>query len=137
MLDAVSTSSLKGIVATNTTLARPAQDEPSAVPEVYSETGGLSGRPLRQRSTDLIRHIHQYTKGKLTIIGVGGIFNARDAWEKIGAGASLIQAYSGMVYQGPAMARSIVQGLRDQIELHGLDSIGDAVGRELAFIEQE
>lgn len=130
-------SSLDGIVATNTTLSRPAPEAPGAErPQIYDENGGLSGRPLKQRSTDLIRHIYSHTRGKLPIIGVGGIFNAEDAWEKIGAGASLLQAYSGMVYQGPTMARSIIEGLTTQVEHHSLPSIGSAVGRELPFLKE-
>ena len=95
-----------------------------------------SGKPLKTRSTEIIRHIYTRTKGEVSIIGVGGIFNARDAWEKIGAGASLIQVYSGMVYEGPSMARSIIEGIRDQMELHGFNSIQDIVGKELEFIEE-
>ena len=135
IIDAVLDSSLEGIVATNTTLSRPDATNRPDYPQVLSETGGMSGTPLKQRSTDLIRHIFSRTKGKLTIIGVGGIFNAQDAWEKIGAGASLVQVYSGMVYEGPGMARSIVEGLCNQVEFHGLNSIQEAVGKELDFVE--
>jgi dihydroorotate dehydrogenase len=134
ILDACLDSSLNGIVATNTTLSRPAPEQTDTErPLVYDEQGGLSGRPLKQRSTDLIRHIYEYTSGKLPIIGVGGIFNAQDAWEKICAGASLLQVYSGMVYQGPTLARSIVEGLSTQVERHSLKSIASAVGQELPF----
>lgn len=93
-----------GIVATNTTITRPASDHPT-----YSETGGLSGRPLRERSTEIIRHL---AKSGLPIIGVGGIFNAADAYEKLQAGASLVQIYTGLVYEGPGIAREIVTGLK-------------------------
>src|SRR2546423_855220 len=86
---------LAGIVATNTTIARPEASDPG-VRRVYAETGGLSGKPLRQRSTEVIRYLYQRTGGKLPIIGVGGIFNAEDAWKKITAGASLIQIYTGL-----------------------------------------
>lgn len=138
ILDACMDSSLNGIVATNTTLSRPEPDNPEMErPSVYDETGGLSGRPLRQRSTELIHHIYSYTQAKLPIIGVGGIFDAQDAWEKIGAGASLLQVYSGMVYQGPTLARSIVEGLSSQMERHSLTSIASAVGRELPFKEEK
>ena len=137
VIDTVIDSSLEGIVATNTTLARPDASNRPDYPHVFSETGGMSGRPLKQRSTDLIRHIYSRAEGKLTIIGVGGIFNAQDAWEKIGAGASLVQTYSGMVYEGPGMARSIVEGLRDQVELQGLNSIQEAVGKELKYVDSQ
>ena len=77
---------IAGIVATNTTIARPDRRCHRAR-RVYAETGGLSGRPLRTRSTEVVRHLYRQTRGKLPIIGVGGIFDAADAWEKITAGA--------------------------------------------------
>ncbi len=98
---------LAGIVATNTTITRPQSSNP-----VYGQAGGLSGTPLRERSTDIIRHIRKQTVGKLPIIGVGGIFNADDAREKLEAGASLLQIYTGLVYEGPAIVKTIVAGLR-------------------------
>ena len=100
---------IAGIVATNTTISRPQTSAPE-LQRVYSESGGLSGRPLRERSTEVIRHLFRQTRGQLPIIGVGGIFNAADAWEKIAAGASLLQVYTGLVYEGPAQAKSIVNG---------------------------
>ena len=93
-----------GIVATNTTITRPASSN-----AIYVETGGLSGRPLRERSTQIIRHL---AASRLPIIGVGGIFTAADADEKLQAGASLVQVYSGLVYEGPGIAREIVCGLK-------------------------
>ncbi|HKQ38417.1 MAG TPA: quinone-dependent dihydroorotate dehydrogenase [Verrucomicrobiae bacterium] len=96
-----------GIVATNTTITRPPSNHP-----VYAETGGLSGRPLAAPSTEMIRHLG---KSGLPIIGVGGIFNAADAYEKLRAGASLVQVYTGLVYEGPAIAREIVTGLKNLI----------------------
>jgi dihydroorotate dehydrogenase len=135
LLELAMGSLLQGIVATNTTLDRPRQGTSAPCPKAYSQEGGLSGRPLRNRSTELIRHIHQFGRSKLKIIGVGGIFDTRDAWEKIGAGASLLQVYSGLVFQGPGMVRSIVEGLAEQCEWHGLDSISEAVGKELTFRE--
>lgn len=118
-----------GIVATNTTITRPdSQDD--AVQRVYAEKGGLSGKPLRQRSTEVIRHIHRQSKGTIPIIGVGGIFSAADAWEKITAGASLLQVYSGFVYEGPTLAAQIVQGLQSRLKSAGLKSIADAVGTD-------
>jgi dihydroorotate dehydrogenase len=93
-----------GIVATNTTITRP--DSENAI---YSETGGLSGAPLRTRSTEIIRHLAQ---SGLPVIGAGGIFTAADAYEKLQAGASLVQLYTGLVYEGPSIARDIVAGLK-------------------------
>ena len=92
--------------------------------------GGLSGRPLRERSTEIIRHIFKQTRGRLPIIGVGGIFSANDAWEKIAAGASLIQIYTGMVYEGPSIAKSIVNGLRARLKANGFTDISQAVGAD-------
>jgi dihydroorotate dehydrogenase len=84
--------------------------------------------PLRKRSTEVIRHIHRQTQGKLPIIGVGGIFDADDAWEKITAGASLLQIYSGLVYEGPGIAKAIVTGLRKRLKKEGLGCLREAVG---------
>src|SRR5204862_3946240 len=106
---------LAGIVATNTTTTRPAATDRD-VQRVYGETGGLSGRPLRTRSTEVVRHLYRQTRGRMPIIGVGGIFTAADAWEKITSGASLIQIYTGLVYEGPGIAKAIVSGLIQKME---------------------
>ncbi len=105
---------LAGIVATNTTIARPATSDPVAT-LIYRETGGLSGQPLRARSTEVIRHLRRQAGNRLTLIGVGGIASADDAWEKVLAGASLVQVYSGLVYQGPTLVGEIVEGLRERL----------------------
>jgi dihydroorotate dehydrogenase len=118
-----------GIVATNTTTSRPTSTD-AGIQRVYDETGGLSGRPLAHRSTEVIRHIHAQTRGRLPIIGVGGIFNAQDAWEKITAGATLLQVYTGFVYEGPTLAAQIAEGLRRRLEAAGLTSVAQAVGRD-------
>jgi dihydroorotate dehydrogenase len=118
---------IAGIVATNTTITRPQTDDP-ALQRVYAEAGGLSGRPLQARSTEVIRHLCRQTRGKLPIIGVGGIFNAADAWEKITAGASLVQVYTGLVYEGPGVAKAIVTGLIERLEQEGLRELRLAVG---------
>jgi dihydroorotate dehydrogenase len=78
----------------------------------------------------MIRHLYRQTSGKLPIIGVGGIFSAEDAWEKIAAGASLIQIYTGYVYEGPTLPRRIVSGLIDRLEARGLRSLKQATGCE-------
>lgn len=127
ILQLVGPRQLAGIVATNTTIARPETTDAGAQ-SVYAETGGLSGRPLRARSTEVIRHLYRQTKGKLPIVGVGGIFDAADAWEKIAAGASLVQVYTGLVYQGPGIVREIVHGLRQRLAADGLQWLGQAVG---------
>lgn len=106
ILGLASQRQLAGIVATNTTITRPQSSNPT-----YAQTGGLSGAPLRERSTEIIRHIHKQTAGKLPIIGVGGIFTVADAQEKLEAGASLLQIYTSLVYEGPAVIKTIVAGL--------------------------
>lgn len=115
-----------GIVATNTTITRP-NDHPPHLRSVYQEAGGLSGRPLASRSTDVIRHLYRQSGGSLPIVGVGGIFTADDAWEKVTAGASLIQLYSSLVYRGPGVVREIVEGLCDRL---GNGNWSEAVGTE-------
>lgn len=105
---------LAGIVATNTTIARPPTGDAVAT-LLYRETGGLSGQPLKGRSTEVIRHLFRSTQGRLPIIGVGGIASAADAWEKVLAGASLVQVYSGLVYEGPSLIGDIVEGLRERL----------------------
>jgi dihydroorotate dehydrogenase len=120
---------ISGIVATNTTIARPANAS-MKLAKVYAETGGLSGRPLASRSTEVIRHIYRQTRGKLPIIGVGGIFDAAGAWEKIAAGASLIQIYTGLVYEGPGLVSEIVEGLRSRMLAGGWKKLLEAVGSE-------
>lgn len=114
-----------GIVATNTTTSRNGLKTPDA--ERYGQ-GGLSGRPLRDLSTKAVETVYRYSKGKIPIIGVGGIFGAEDAFEKITAGASLLQAYSGFVYKGPGFARMIVEGLKKILDERGFSSLDEAVG---------
>ena len=124
-------SQLAGIIATNTTIDRSkltTQIVPATGNLVTAEAGGISGAPVRQKSTEVIRFIHQHTGGKLPIIGVGGIFTAEDAWEKITAGASLIQVYTGWTYNGPWMVDRILVGLLAKLEARGFTSIADAVG---------
>jgi dihydroorotate dehydrogenase len=130
ILELASSRQIAGIVATNTTIERP-QTNNSMLQKIYSETGGLSGKPLRARSTAIIRHIYKQTKGKLPIIGVGGIFNADDAWEKITAGASLAQIYTGLVFEGPGITKEIVAGLIQRLEMAGMKDLQEAVGLSL------
>ncbi len=125
------TYQLAGIIATNTTIRRDGLktqviDQTGKSPQ--DEAGGISGEPLRDRSTEVIRFIWQQTQGQIPIIGVGGIFSAEDAWEKITAGASLIQVYTGWIYEGPLMVRRILTGLLSKLEQRGLNSINEAVG---------
>ncbi|MEA5602041.1 quinone-dependent dihydroorotate dehydrogenase [Nostoc sp. UHCC 0252] len=125
------TYQLAGIIATNTTISRDGLktqviDQTGKLPQ--EEAGGISGEPLRDRSTEVIRFIWQQTQGEIPIIGVGGIFSPDDAWEKITAGASLIQVYTGWIYEGPLMVRRILAGLLAKLEQNGLNSINEAVG---------
>jgi dihydroorotate dehydrogenase len=116
---------ITGIVATNASavlrenLSRPV-DQP----------GGLSGKPLKARATDFIRHVYRATGGTLPIIGAGGIFTAEDAYEKIKAGASAVQILTGFVYEGPGAVKRINRGLLKLIERDGFKNIGEAVGKD-------
>ena len=130
ILDLIGPREIAGIVATNTTISRPQTSEPT-LRRIYGETGGLSGRPLRSRSTEVIRHLYQQSQGSVPIIGVGGVFDSEDAWEKILAGASLLQIYTGLVYEGPAMLKEIVTGLIARLKSAGLNEIKSAIGRQV------
>jgi dihydroorotate dehydrogenase len=127
ILTLVGPRKLAGIVATNTTTARPEIADAQSR-KAYEKPGGLSGRPLRARSTEVIRHLHRQTRGALPIIGVGGIFDADDAWEKITVGASLIQIYTSLVYRGPGVVKEIVRGLQERVAKNGFKVLRQAVG---------
>lgn len=118
---------LKGIISTNTTIRRPKSTN-SKSKRIFAEEGGLSGLPLNKISTEMIRKIYRMTEGKLPIVGVGGIFTADDAWEKITAGASLIQLYTGLVFEGPSIAKKIVYGLQKRLKEEGFSDISEIVG---------
>ncbi len=114
---------VSGVIASNTTVSR------DQVPmEIREIRGGLSGAPLRERATKLIARIHSLTGGGLPIIGVGGVFTGRDAYEKIRAGASLIQLYTGLVYGGPATVRRMQRELAGCLKRDGFRSVSEAVG---------
>jgi dihydroorotate dehydrogenase len=114
-----------GIIATNTTIARSGSITSKSA---QFGSGGLSGRPLAARSTEVVTQIYRASKGKLPIIGVGGIFTAEDAFDKIAAGASLVEAYTGFVYSGPRFARDVVRGLAVMLKDRGFGSLDEAVG---------
>jgi dihydroorotate dehydrogenase len=116
-----------GLVATNTTIQRPSTADAKAR-SVYEEAGGLSGRPLRARSTEVIAHLYRQTAGRVPIVGVGGIFSVEDAWEKVCAGATLLQIYTGLVYEGPWLVRDLVSGLKSRLEVEGVRSLHELVG---------
>ncbi|MES2023510.1 MAG: quinone-dependent dihydroorotate dehydrogenase [Patescibacteria group bacterium] len=114
IIEVVEKTELHGIVATNTTLNRIGlKTPPREVAEMGN--GGVSGIPLRESSTEVIKYIHTKSKGKITIIASGGIFTSTDAEEKLRAGASLVQIYTGFIYEGPGIVRDICQGLMDGI----------------------
>lgn len=119
---------VEGIIATNTTIGRGGLATPAA--EVARiGAGGLSGTPVRARSTEVIRRLYTATQGKLPIVGVGGVFTAEDAIEKFRAGAALVQLYTGFIYGGPMTVRRINAGLLAYLEQHGLKSVTELVGR--------
>jgi dihydroorotate dehydrogenase len=99
---------LTGIIATNTTISR---EGLTTATDVVKEQGGLSGLPVKNRSTEVIRYLRQLAGKEMVIIGVGGIFTADDAREKLNAGADLLQVYTGFIYEGPGMIKSILKGL--------------------------
>ena len=116
---------LDGIVATNTTTERPETLQSPA----RDEDGGLSGAPLEARATEMVRFVAERTD--VPVIGVGGVSDAAGAYAKIRAGASLVQLYTALVYEGPGVAREINEGLLDLLERDGFDSVEDAVGADL------
>jgi dihydroorotate dehydrogenase len=106
IIDIVKTTEIDGLIATNTTISRAGlTTDPSQIEAIGN--GGLSGDPVKDRSTEVIRYIHEKSSGTIPIIGVGGIRTPEDAIEKIRAGASLVQVYSGLIYEGPGMVRKI------------------------------
>lgn len=110
IIDIVDDTKIDGVIATNTTIARaPLATNKKEIEEIGA--GGLSGQPVKQRSTEVIRYLSRKSHGKLVIIGVGGIASPADAIEKLEAGASLIQIYSGLVYEGPSLVKRINQAL--------------------------
>jgi dihydroorotate dehydrogenase len=114
-----------GLVATNTTIRRDGLRSPRG-----RESGGLSGAPVRRLATDAVRVLSRATGGQVPIIGVGGIMTAEDAYEKIKAGAALVEVYTGFVYGGPRWPRRVTQGLVRLLERDGLRTLRDAVGVE-------
>ncbi|MEL0330699.1 MAG: quinone-dependent dihydroorotate dehydrogenase [Candidatus Poseidoniales archaeon] len=116
-----------GIVVSNTTIERPDSSNTSEQ-RVFSEQGGLSGQPLKARSTEMIRTVRAAVGTEWPIIGVGGIGSAADAWEKIEAGATLLQAYSAFVFEGPALTKQVVHGLHQRLSVSPHSTITEAVG---------
>ena len=116
---------LGALIVSNTTIARPPLRSAHG-----GEAGGLSGAPLKPLALQRVRDFHRATGGTVPLIGVGGIATAEDAWERIRAGASLVQLYSAMAYAGPGIARTITRGLERLLRSHGFATIAEAVGSE-------
>ena len=115
---------LSGIIATNTTISREGLKNET----FQQESGGLSGKPLKERSTRWIKEIYEEVGGRFPIIGVGGIFTGDDAYEKIRAGASLVQVYTGMIYEGPGIVKKINKRLLELLDRDGFSNIREAIG---------
>lgn len=118
VLELVLKHRLEGLVAVNTTLDRQGLRSPWA-----KEAGGLSGKPLAQRSLEVLRHIR--SAGGLEVISVGGVFSIEDIWERLMAGASLVQVYTGLVYEGPLFPRRLLKGLLQRMEAEGIRSLAE------------
>jgi dihydroorotate dehydrogenase len=125
IVEVVEAVKLDGIVATNASAFL--RDQLKSIHAL--EPGGLSGRPIRALVTSFIAHIYRTTRGRVPIIGVGGIFTAEDAYEKIGAGATAVQIYTGWIYEGPGAVKRINRGLLRLLERDGLKHISQAVGQ--------
>jgi dihydroorotate dehydrogenase len=125
MAEAIIRSGMSGIIATNTTISRQGLTHSDA-----GQAGGLSGRPLSLRSTEVIRSLYKITQGKLPIIGSGGIFDGDDAYDKIRAGASLVEVYTALIYRGPGVIREIHKRLRLRLKEDGFTRITQAVGAD-------
>jgi dihydroorotate dehydrogenase len=115
ILSIVQDSGIAGIIATNTTISRDGLSTPESLVQEIGN-GGLSGAPVRERATEVIRYLSEKSGGQLLIIGVGGICSAEDALEKLNAGASLVQVYSGLIYRGPALIKEINQAILREMD---------------------
>lgn len=130
-VDIAAEEAVSGVVAVNTTVSRDGLKTSLAEVDRLG-AGGISGAPLRSRATEAVRLIHRHTGGEMPIIGVGGIATAEDAWQRILAGASLLQVYTGFIYEGPRLIPRVLNGLAERLERAGLKSLDDAVGAESA-----
>ncbi|WP_327723700.1 quinone-dependent dihydroorotate dehydrogenase [Streptomyces europaeiscabiei] len=121
---------LDGIIATNTTIAREGLGLTSE-PSLVKETGGLSGAPVRDRSLAVLRRLYARVGDRITLVGVGGIGDAEDAWQRILAGATLVQGYSAFIYEGPFWARTLHKGLAARLRSSPYATLADAVGADV------
>jgi dihydroorotate dehydrogenase len=115
---------VSGIITSNTTIDK------SSLPDAANLQGGLSGRKLFNRSLQLTRRVVKLSSGQLAVVGVGGIFSTKDALDFLRAGASLIQLYTGLVYEGPTLVKSINKGIATELENLGCSSISEIIGKE-------
>ena len=118
---------ISGIILTNTTNS----NKDKLISDFKKEEGGLSGEPLQQISTNMIKKFYKQLNGKIPIIGVGGVNSGKSAYEKIIAGASLLQLYTGLVYKGPSIVKDIKKELIQILKVEGLNNIKDAIGKNL------
>jgi len=125
IVNACLTRGVAGLIVSNTTIARPPLASPQA-----KEAGGLSGAPLFGPSTEVLRKVFRIARGRLTLIGVGGIATPEQAYAKIRAGASLVQFYTGFAYAGPVLPRRLADGLAALLKRDGFTSVADAVGKD-------
>lgn len=121
---------LDGIIATNTTIARDGLGL-RADPALVAETGGLSGAPLRDRSLEVLRRLYARVGDRVTLVGVGGITTAEDAWQRILAGATLVQGYTALIYEGPAWSRALHKGLAARLAASPHTTLAEAVGADV------
>ncbi|XP_077444183.1 dihydroorotate dehydrogenase (quinone), mitochondrial isoform X4 [Stigmatopora argus] len=124
--DVVTELGVDGLMVSNTTVSRPdiLQDSHKC------ESGGLSGQPLKDMSTNTVREMYSLTKGKVTIVGIGGVASGKDAMDKIRAGASLVQLYTALAYQGPPVVNKIKRELEQLLKEQGFSSVSEAVGAD-------
>jgi dihydroorotate dehydrogenase len=120
---------LQGIIATNTTIGRAGLATPQAEVEALGN-GGLSGAPLKDRSLQVLRRLRSRVGSRLVLVAAGGIESAEDAWQRICAGATLVQIYSAFIYDGPSLPGRISRGLAERVASAGLSSISEAIGRD-------
>ncbi|MFI6023100.1 quinone-dependent dihydroorotate dehydrogenase [Streptomyces sp. NPDC051287] len=121
---------LDGIIATNTTIAREGLGLRSGA-ELVGETGGLSGAPLKTRSLEVLRRLYARVGDEIVLVGVGGVENAEDAWQRILAGATLVQGYSAFVFEGPFWCRAVHKGLAARLRTSPYTTLADAVGADV------
>ncbi len=117
---------INGIIISNTTTER----STSLISNNKDKLGGLSGRPLFNKSTNILKKMYSFTEGKIPLIGVGGVSNGKDCYQKIKSGASLVQLYTSLIYQGPKVVESMQKELVDCIKNDGYKNIKDAIGKE-------